>query len=82
MKYQYYQDKKKTPQPEWRWRLLDDQGQKIATSHDGHPTKDVCLAEIEKVKSSLNAEVVEDLNTPSLLATLLGEPYGQSSKQP
>jgi len=65
MKYQYYQDKK-SPQPEWRWRLLDDQGQKIATSHDGHPSLEVCLAEIEKVKSSFVANVEEMLESDNL----------------
>ena len=71
MKYHYYQDKK-VPQPEWRWRLRDDSGEIIAAPQDGHPTKEACLAEIEKVKSSFDSEVVEELDTLTPLDTLLG----------
>jgi uncharacterized protein YegP (UPF0339 family) len=81
MKYEYYRDGK-YPQKEWRWRLLDDEGETIAASQDGHPTKDVCLAEIELVKSSFDAEVVEDLGTLTPLATLLGKLTANKGAQP
>ncbi len=43
---------------EWRWRL-NDEGEIIATSHDGHMFKSICESEIEKVKKSHDAPVID-----------------------
>ncbi len=44
--YQIYRDAKQ----EFRWRLLDEDGQIIAVSGEGHPSNQECRAEIDRVK--------------------------------
>ena len=55
MTYYYYCDRK----GEWRWRLKSANGKTIADSAEGHKTEQECLADIECVKNSASAPVVE-----------------------
>ena len=54
MNYCHYQDTDNL----WRWQLLDDNGDIIAISGQGHKTQALCQAEIGQVKTSLKAPVV------------------------
>lgn len=56
MKYHVYKDASN----EWRWRLKAQNGNIIADSGEGYSTKADCLAGIQSVKGSSNAQVVED----------------------
>jgi uncharacterized protein YegP (UPF0339 family) len=55
MSYEYYKDKK----GEWRWRLVASNGRIIADSGEGYSSERECLADIDRVKASKEADVVQ-----------------------
>ena len=55
MTYVYYKDAK----GEWRWRLVAANGRIIADSGEGYSSERECLADIDRVKASKDAHVVE-----------------------
>jgi hypothetical protein len=55
MTYTYYKDKK----GEWRWRLVASNGRIIADSGEGYSSERECLADIDRVKTSKDADVVQ-----------------------
>lgn len=58
MTYYYSRDVK----GEWRWRLKASNGKILADSGEGYKTKQECLKDIERVKASASAPVVEVKN--------------------
>ena len=54
MKYVVYKDQV----DEWRWQLVADNGQIIATSGEGYVRKRDCLHGIDLVKTSNDARVI------------------------
>lgn len=61
MRYEIYPDNSLVRR--WRWRLVDDEGEIIATSHQGHILEEICWSEIFKVKKS-SSSPVEVIKTP------------------
>ena len=55
MTYYYYKDAK----GEWRWNLKASNGRILADSGEGYTTESECKADIERVKNSASAPVVE-----------------------
>jgi uncharacterized protein YegP (UPF0339 family) len=55
MTYVYYKDSK----GEWRWRLVASNGRIIADSGEGYKNEQDCLDDIDRVKKSANAPVVQ-----------------------
>jgi uncharacterized protein YegP (UPF0339 family) len=55
MTYYYYKDAK----GEWRWRLKASNGRIIADSGEGYKNESECKADIDRVKGSATAPVVE-----------------------
>lgn len=55
MTYYYYKD----AQGEWRWRLKASKGRILADSGEGYKSEQECKADIDRVKGSANAPVVE-----------------------
>jgi uncharacterized protein YegP (UPF0339 family) len=55
MTYIYYKDAKN----EWRWRLVASNGRIIADSGEGYKSERECLADIDRVKGSKGADVVQ-----------------------
>jgi uncharacterized protein YegP (UPF0339 family) len=55
VKYYYGKD----PRDEWRWQLLADNRKVIAVSNVGYNHERDCVAAIERVKSSKDAEVAK-----------------------
>ena len=55
MQYEIFQDIANM----WRWRLVKDGTNIIAVSGEGHHTKGYCELEIQWVKGSVDAPVVE-----------------------
>lgn len=55
MTYVYYKDHK----GEWRWRLVASNGRIIADSGEGYSSESECLDDIDRVKHSTNATVVQ-----------------------
>jgi len=53
MTYQYYKDSK----DEWRWRLVASNGRIVADSGEGYRNEHECLADIDRVKHSSDAEI-------------------------
>jgi uncharacterized protein YegP (UPF0339 family) len=53
MTYYYYKDAR----GEWRWRLKAPNGRIIADSGEGYANESECLADIDRVKRSFNADV-------------------------
>lgn len=56
MKFHIYKDSA----GEWRWRLKAVNGRIIADSGEGYSTKQGCLDDVDRVKASKDALVVED----------------------
>jgi uncharacterized protein YegP (UPF0339 family) len=56
MTYYYYQDSK----GEWRWRLKSSNGRILADSGEGYKNLTDCLADIDRVKASVDAEVKKE----------------------
>jgi uncharacterized protein YegP (UPF0339 family) len=59
MTYYYYKDAK----GEWRWRLKASNGRIIADSGEGYKNESECKADIDRVKGSAGAPVVEIKST-------------------
>jgi uncharacterized protein YegP (UPF0339 family) len=57
MTYYYYKDKK----GKWRWRLRAANGRIIADSGKGYKSRRDCLEDIERIKSSSNAQVLVEV---------------------
>jgi len=55
MTYIYYKDKK----GEWRWRLVASNGRIIADSGEGYKSEKECKDDIDRVKNSKDAPVVQ-----------------------
>ena len=55
MKYYYGRD----PRDEWRWQLQTDNQKVVAISPKGYNHERDCVAAIERVKSSKDAEIVK-----------------------
>jgi uncharacterized protein YegP (UPF0339 family) len=55
MTYYYYEDSKS----EWRWRLKASNGRILADSGEGYKTESECNADIDRVKASASAPVIE-----------------------
>jgi uncharacterized protein YegP (UPF0339 family) len=55
MTYVYYKDAK----GEWRWRLVASNGRIIADSGEGYSSEHECLADIDRVKASKDADVAQ-----------------------
>ncbi len=55
MTYYYYKDAK----GEWGWRLKAPNGRIIADSGEDYKTERECKDDIDRVKSSANANVIE-----------------------
>jgi uncharacterized protein YegP (UPF0339 family) len=55
MTYYYYKDAKS----EWRWRLKASNGRILADSGEGYKSEKECKDDIDRVKGSTNAPVVE-----------------------
>jgi uncharacterized protein len=55
MTYYYYKDAK----GEWRWRLKASNGQILADSGEGYKNESECKADIDRVKGSADAPVIE-----------------------
>ena len=45
---------------DWRWRLTAANGRTIASAGEGYKAKQRCMTAIELVRSSADAEVVQD----------------------
>jgi uncharacterized protein YegP (UPF0339 family) len=56
MTYIYYKDKKS----EWRRRLKASNGRIVADSAEGYTTERECLADIDRVKASVDAPVKKE----------------------
>jgi uncharacterized protein YegP (UPF0339 family) len=59
MTYYYYKDAK----GEWRWRLKASNGRILADSGEGYTTEQACKDDINRVKGSSGAPVVEIKNS-------------------
>ncbi|WP_164162792.1 MULTISPECIES: YegP family protein [Stenotrophomonas] len=58
---------------DWRWRLVADNGEIVATSGEGYHNKADCLHGIELVTSTSSATIVYDQTQGRVLArTILG----------
>ena len=55
MTYEYYKDKK----GEWRWRLVAANGRILADSGEGYKSEKECKDDINRVKNSKDAPVVQ-----------------------
>jgi uncharacterized protein YegP (UPF0339 family) len=55
MTYYYYKDAR----GEWRWRLKASNGRILADSGEGYESEQECKADIDRVKGSVSAPVVQ-----------------------
>ncbi len=78
MTYEYYKDKK----GEWRWRLKASNGRIIADSGQGYRNEQDCLAGIDRVKRSNDAEVRREHDHGSVRYGTDDESHGATADEP